>query len=183
MDKLELKDIAPYLPHKPIVIVNDTERNLTAVSIDSEFVFVTQWKGSRERQMIKIESIKPILRPMTDLNKLITHKGNDIVPIVELVKMLYGEIDNYEILSDWKINVYDDEDDDFYSLSIFAIFEENPELFFRYSREIVLTDNRVDLDIRRPQALLNKLYELQFDVNDLIGRGLAINLNEVDNGK
>ncbi|MCL1655457.1 hypothetical protein M2T79_02530 [Elizabethkingia miricola] len=146
MDKLELKDIAPYLPYKPIVIVNDTERNLTAVSIDSEFVFVTQWKGSREKQMIKIENIKPILRPMSDLTKEITHNGETFVPLHRILEAYcfdLAKMDKKEIQS--------------------------------YAESLI----EIDISYR----VLKMLAEWHIDFQDLIGRDLAINLNEVDNGK
>jgi hypothetical protein len=69
MNKLELKHLAPYLPYGLRVICGGIERNLTAISLDSSFVFVTVYKGSREKQMRSIEDIKPILYPLSDLVK------------------------------------------------------------------------------------------------------------------
>ncbi|TCV17171.1 hypothetical protein EDC17_101190 [Sphingobacterium alimentarium] len=78
-DQLELKHLAPYLPYGLTVILGTTERNITAVSIDSRFVFVDAYKGSRDKQTAGIENIKPILRPLSDLTKEIVHNGEKFV--------------------------------------------------------------------------------------------------------
>lgn len=67
--KLEVKHLAPYAPYGVRVILGTTERDLTAISLDSPYCFVTAHKGSREKQMVGIENVKPILRPLSDLPK------------------------------------------------------------------------------------------------------------------
>ena len=64
--ELEVKHLAPYAPFGIKVFLGKTEKDLTAISIDSKFVFVTQWGGSREKQMAGIENIKPIFRPLSE---------------------------------------------------------------------------------------------------------------------
>ena len=64
--ELELKHLSPYAPYGIKVFLGKTERDLTAISIDSKFVFINQWSGSREKQMAGIENIKPILRPISE---------------------------------------------------------------------------------------------------------------------
>lgn len=68
--KLEIKHLAPYAPFKLKVLLGSTKRDLTALSLDSPFVFVTYYVGSREKQMAEIENIKPILKPKTFLHEL-----------------------------------------------------------------------------------------------------------------
>ena len=82
--KLELKHLAPYLPYGLKVFLGNTERDLTAVSIDSKFIFVTQWAGSREKQMTDIENVKPILKSLsecTDINSPFLNSINADLPI------------------------------------------------------------------------------------------------------
>jgi len=82
--KLELKHLAPYLPYSVKVFLGNTERDLTAVSIDSKFIFVTQWTGSREKQMVYIENVKPILKSLsecTDINSPFLNSINADLPI------------------------------------------------------------------------------------------------------
>jgi hypothetical protein len=84
MKKLELNQLKNYLGTGLDVLLGSTKRDLTAVSLDSPYVFVTAWKGSREKQMCGIESIKPIMHRLSDLDKMIPELG--FVPIVEIKK-------------------------------------------------------------------------------------------------
>jgi len=118
----------------------------STVSIDSEFVFVTQWKGSREKQMIKIENIKPILRPMSDLTKEITRNGETFVPL-HIILEAY----------------------------CFDLAKMDEEYILSFKESLI----EVDMSYKTAQML----HEMHFDTEKLIERGLAINLNEVDNGK
>ena len=68
--KLETKHLAPYSPFKLKVLLGKNKRDLTAISLDSPFVFVTAYVGSREKQMAGIESIKPVLKPKAFLHEL-----------------------------------------------------------------------------------------------------------------
>lgn len=68
--KLEIKHLVPYAPFKLKVLLGSNKRDLTALSLDSPFVFVTAYAGSREKQMAGIENIKPILKPKTFLHEL-----------------------------------------------------------------------------------------------------------------
>jgi hypothetical protein len=79
--KLELKHLTPYLPYGVDVKLGHTIRELTAVSLDSRYFFVTAYKGAREKQMVGIESIIPILRPLSDITKEIEHNGEKFVPL------------------------------------------------------------------------------------------------------
>jgi hypothetical protein len=63
--KLEIKHLLPYLPYDLKVFVGSTQRELTAISLDSNFVFVTLYKGSREKVMIGINQLKPLLKPLS----------------------------------------------------------------------------------------------------------------------
>lgn len=132
---LNLEHLSPYLPYCIRVKVGKTERNLTAVSLDSPFVFVSVWKGSREREMVSIEEIKPILRPLSDLTKEIEHNGERFVPVVNL---------------GW--NSYD------------HILKSNICTTISYEYMV-------------------KLFEWHFDVFGLIEKGLAIDLNTLNEGK
>lgn len=69
MDKLTIEHLAPYAPYRPIVIVGKKVRDLTALCLDSEFVFVSAYKGSREKHMISMCHIMPVLRPMYDFDE------------------------------------------------------------------------------------------------------------------
>ncbi|MCL1671737.1 hypothetical protein [Elizabethkingia ursingii] len=189
MDKLELKDIAPYLPYKVKVQITEGYydgkfKNLSGVQYDG---LLNLGKGGNfgfiEREY---HQVKLLLRPMSDLTKEITHNGETFMPMLYLAGI---EDRNNQYLDDDKegepIIGIDENDFDMGSMT-YAITKR-----FVYDKDlkcfaIDIYDEGGELEYRESFAsesyeLLQVLYELHFDVNDLIGRGLAINLNEVDN--
>lgn len=54
MKQLTIKEIAPYAPFKLKVLLGNNKRDLTAISLDSPFVYVTAYIGAREKQMAGI---------------------------------------------------------------------------------------------------------------------------------
>lgn len=49
-----------------------------------------------------ITGVKPILRPLSDLTKEITNKANELIPAIELCKII-GDIHNDDRDSEWEI--------------------------------------------------------------------------------
>lgn len=151
MDKLTLEHLAPYLPYGIRVTVGKTERNLTAISLDSPFVFVSAWKGSREKEMLSIEDIKPILRPVSDLTKEIEHNGKRFIPI-EWFEIGDDESENWFSFDHGNINLINDLNN--------------------------ISTHKVYHDINfLPYAVVQKIIEWHFDVFGLIEKGLAISTN------
>ena len=71
MEKLELKHLAAYLPYDIKGMFRNREETLkscTKVFINREILY---------------DDFKPILRPLSDLVNVITHKGKDFVPCIE----------------------------------------------------------------------------------------------------
>ncbi len=80
MKTLELKDICGYLPYglkyqwtnmKSVRLISMTDE----VDYSSQHSLSTAWEWMVHRQA------RPILRPMSDLTKEITHKGEKFVPL------------------------------------------------------------------------------------------------------
>ena len=80
MKTLELKDICGYLPYglkyqwtnmKSVRLISMTDE----VDYSSQHSLSTAWEWMVHRQA------RPILRPMSDLTKEITHKGEKVVPL------------------------------------------------------------------------------------------------------
>lgn len=80
MKTLELKDICGYLPYglkyqwtnmKSVRLISLTDE----VDYSSQHSLSTAWEWMVHRQA------RPILRPMSDLTKEITHKGEKFVPL------------------------------------------------------------------------------------------------------
>ena len=77
--KLELKDIAGYLPYELSFTSGDNPgfiHKALQLSLDSVF-----------------GKYKPILRPISDLHKPVAHNGKGIIPVLELAKIARPELD------------------------------------------------------------------------------------------
>jgi hypothetical protein len=114
--KLELKHLAGYLPYGLNCVKGIVRTKITAVSLDSKFLFVNRYLGSREKDMISIEDIKPILRPLSDLTKEIDVNGDKFVPSTlglnlplenliseEILKLKYNTVQK---LLEWHFDIY-----------------------------------------------------------------------------
>ena len=96
--KLELKDIAGYLPYELKVrhgrMCDDGKYHETVRKFGSnDFVYLRDGNDI----IGKFDKIIPILRPLSDLYKPIMHNGKEIVPIVEFCKAHISETAEWEI--------------------------------------------------------------------------------------
>lgn len=120
MEKLELKNIAPYLPYN-IRLKFVSKHNIDKLSkedivylnqINEGFICVNGYKTNNK-------SYLPILRPL-DLTKEIEHNGEKFVPLYELIKEdkaftldfieCYGieelKLSVYEKLLEWHFDIF-----------------------------------------------------------------------------
>ena len=82
---LTLKEIATYLPYAlKIKVENDTSVTFTMSGIDCLLNAVNYAKGVWYESSSRIEDIKPILRPLSDLKNEIEINGEKLVPAVYL---------------------------------------------------------------------------------------------------
>lgn len=87
MEKLTLKEIAGYLPYGLQVSHGVTIKQITAVSTDSPFVFCNTYLGSRQKQMVNISEIRPVLYPLEKLRQEIEHNGETFYPLYALQRI------------------------------------------------------------------------------------------------
>lgn len=156
MVKLELKHLAPYLPYRLKAEMLDYKSDYVGKQYD-EIVGVHQWDknclywsaltvgGSKPN----IERIKPILRPLSDLNKEIEHNGEKFVPI-----------DWFEIGDDWNESI----DYGAGNVKLIGLLEDMSK------------HNFIDLPYMS-YGVTQKLFEWHFDVFGLINKGLAVDIN------
>jgi hypothetical protein len=115
------------------------------------------------------EYIKPILLPLSDLYKIITHNGKEIIPIVELAKISFG--------NDFDFRLFDKN----------AQFKGNGDnIHFWYSEKFnafgaFRTKEGIHLPIQNQYELFDYLHELKIDYRGLIDAGLAIDVNTLEN--
>jgi hypothetical protein len=159
MKTLELKDIAGYLPHglkykgfeEMEVIYEIDPSNPNLVLLNS---------GKYE-----IGQVKPVLRPLSDLYRTITHNGEEIIPIVECAKIGFPSFK-------WKL------EDTKFAIALIDgsnarfIYSEESNAFFIYYNTIEATNNQY--------KLFDFLHELKIDYRGLIESGLAIDVNTLE---
>lgn len=148
--KLELKHLAPYLPYGLKAVKGVTRVEITAVSIELPHVYHTSYLGSRLRVVSKIEEIKLILRPLSDLTKEIEHNGEKFVPIDFINCEFACNVPNK---IEWNQSV------------------RNKNLHFVLSEWISPKDL---------YGLFELLFKWNFDIFGLIEKGLAIDINTLE---
>lgn len=88
MENLELKHIAPYLPYGLHV------KSKLGVIYELDTFSNSKGKGIEKRDIYSVvdNNMKPILRPLSDLSKEITHGGETFIPVEELGWNSYDHI-------------------------------------------------------------------------------------------
>lgn len=157
MDSLTLEHLAPYLPYKLKLLYSDGS--------------VRQLLYLDYRGIIPV--FKPILRPIYDLCKEIEHEGIKFIPIVELFCTRYQreafdilEIgDNYIKISWDKVRT---------SVEKFSYHHATQSFIYYEAR------SRKIKRIPFQHSMFKKMCSWHFDVEDLISRNLAIDINEIE---
>jgi len=150
--KLELKHLAPYLPHKLQVSINKNGWEYM-ISGNSNIAELRGLYGDdmcllyqeNEGFDLDFESFELILRPKTDLVKEIEINGKKFVPALVL----------------WSVSIEEEED--------FEIYGKIPD-FWKNNLNLEFEN---DLSYRE----MKYLFKWHFDVFGLIEKGLAININ------
>lgn len=95
MNKLELKHIAPYLPHVIECVSDDGFRGVLMQLALKEIDFDFQLKiaNGNNYQWRYLEGVKPILRPIIDLTKEIIHDEEKLVPSIWIHDNWIGRYD------------------------------------------------------------------------------------------
>ena len=113
-NKLELKHLAPYLPHRLKIAMYATFRGEKNAHLDDyimgvkhgyplfahvDMQMIIEGLGFEPDNNIENDSIvfKPILRPLSDLIKEIEHKGEKFIPFIKLAN-IYKNDPNFDDL-------------------------------------------------------------------------------------
>jgi hypothetical protein len=163
-DKLELKDIAPYLPYGlkfksstvgvSVCIIGDGDGdgycNESVRDVDLEFLFDFFGESNVATHYNTDFGSGFLLRPLSDLTKEIEVDGEKFMPEDKI---------NKELL---------------YNCGILNCNDGIISLQFQQGISNKLIAIAGEVVPECPLGIYNKLIEWHFDVNDLIGRGLAI---------
>jgi len=147
--KLELKDIAGYLPY-----------GLKRMYLEEMFFgTITKYDNvSFNGNKTIYRNYKPILRPLSYLYRTITHNGADVTPILELAKIIDSE-------QDWELN------DDRGICEHFVFWYDKNIIGFCLCFEPNST-----CEIPNQYKLFDYLHELKIDYRQLIDNNLAVSV-------
>ena len=156
--KLELKHLSAYLPYGLEMIFQDPKGRITKMRGICDYaekgITVSTGHGGI---WIEDSGMKPILRPLSDLEKHIDLGGLKLIALEEL-QVMYNTINETQLT---KLNFYYTEEDGF---CLFGIADE-----FENEKEIAM-----------PLYMYENMFRWHFDVYNLIESGLAIDINTLD---
>lgn len=202
MDKLTIKYIAPHLPYglKCHNMGNHDDEGTPIVQeiigLDQDGVLVS---FEHEDEHYLYSDTFPLLRPMSDLTKEIDHKGEKFVPMIRLLELkernAFTKNERIKNLLSKDVKVIDCKTSE-YKLSPtmichavrYAVETTNmgtlvyrfsfDEHFDRFSAQD--ETRRLTLGVGHQKQLFEKLYEWHFDIDGLIEKGLAIDINTLE---
>jgi hypothetical protein len=152
--KLELKDIAGYLPHRlNIWIPGGTDE---VGMLDRYGIVFNADKTDR----YSLGFYKPILHPHSDLYRPVMHNGKEVVHIVELARL-----HNPKLL--WKHNGA-------------TAINELYEFGYDYDFGFFCYFGSLKCHINNQYQLFDYLHELKIDYRGLIDVGLAVDCNALE---
>lgn len=165
--KLTINDLAPYLPYG----LNTNNGKLWAICNDN---FVKCKLDDGEIVKGKIEDIKPLLLPLSNLTKEITHNGETFVPIVRINEILgiRHQLTRYEVDGEiyYGWNEQGPEDSQGYA---FGYYKDGKfGIWWDYPDEDAPFNEFTSL------SAIKKLYEWHFDLEGLLDAGLALPIND-----
>lgn len=166
IEKLELKHLTPY--SNCGLIWDFLGMQITTLGIVGETLYATN--GAVLNWTIQphcYPSLKPILRPLRLLTEEIIHEGKKFVPIVELSKIIGLQLDEYSfdsVKSHCEVYTWGD-----------CFGYHITERYFYYIQYDEIAD------VKNQDKLWQKMYELKFDIYNLVDSGLAIDSTTVGN--
>lgn len=157
MEKLELKQLAPYLPYGlKCVICFPYEDVETAIQYNqlANLIGANSYAGLFDNQFDDqcMDGFKPILRPLSDLTKEIEVDGKKFIPIERMIIQFSSE---YKYCDNGMIKTFQSLDD---TILLFINNKIAPECHYGIARV---------------------LFKWHFDVFGLIEKGLAIDINTI----
>lgn len=172
-EKLTLKELVGYMPYE--LKIKRGERILKMNTAQGSSVHwigisaVLKWFNSD-----MLSKPIPILRPLSDLTKEITHNGETFVPIVEICRL--SETVNNVLRLGFKSYIVGFD----YENSMSEKLRFCYHVLTKHFGLLNLEDDSYE-SILHQHDMFQKLYEWHFDIHGLIERGLAIDKNTLPN--
>lgn len=192
--KLEIKNLAPYLPYGIDAMFDGRiYGQIVGIDVSSLLYEIKVIEGFDNNTPIYkrwcVLDTKPILRPLSDLTKEIEHNGEKFVPIEWLFNNLVDDTDvidfDYEFKEEIKPSF---QIDDGWNHCMTLINDYGHSVCFSYdsnSNSFMLgIESRPGVEwcmISNQYEMFQKLFEWHFDIFGLIENNLAININKIQN--
>lgn len=143
--------------------INEPYKPLNVYTIDTDLDDLPIKAGHYKDQTIglKMDSFKPILHPLSDLTKEITHNGEKFVPLVKMIRECH-----------------------FVDPSTDLDFQVGGKTHRREYKVFYKDDNRIYWDVLvhiegMRYEYVDKLLDYHFDTDNLIENNLAIDVNQI----
>lgn len=166
MKNIKIEELAPYLPYELFVYSLVHKRADLIIGMDKSHLG-THRVYLKTNEIVyyldALRNIKPILRPM-NLTTPIKIDGVEVVPIVELAKIAFPDYDNLDL----------EEEEGYCSFGIFD---------FAYEKSInafACSEYTEPCDVPNQLSLFQWLFKNKFDVLNLIGQNLAVDVNTLE---
>jgi hypothetical protein len=184
--ELNIEHLAPYLPYRLHMINPDydgtweiTEYKLSHHRGEEDVIWIGgKQKGCPYLKNNRIEKIKLILRPLSDLIKEINVSGEKFVPMLKIGEMLGLKLERVDIdgIIEYGWGHKNLEDTDLYSFGWY----KKKMCFGVWYDEISENDPIYEVGGFNE---IKKLFSWHFDVFGLIEAGLAVDINTIKNSK
>ena len=178
--ELEIKHLAPYLPYGVKV---QGKRHLEKYGVVpilnvNGFSYNKGWQYEFLHEDDDLTFAKlgekgylPILRPLSDLTKEITHNGESFMPMLKLFELAFnmsyeGEQDKFDF-RELPENGY-------------SAFELNRKTALIYRDRDFYKETKGNKNISNQYKMFSKLFEWHFDFFNLIPQNLAIDINTLN---
>ena len=170
MRKLVFMDIASYLPCD-LAYAFMEQKNAVTLSpkiTNQGFLSVSGNQHNVNNNVLGMfpeeRCYKPILRSIYSLTEEIEHKGDRFIPIVELLKQKHP---------------YKDYLSKYGEITQELNFPFKAKAFYSYSANFEISISLNNL-LEEPYHIVLKLIEWKFDIGNLIGDGLALDVKHLD---
>lgn len=176
MRNINIKEIVGYVPYNVRFLAEKNQKIVTMTGIvqgNNEYEFGYYFK-ELGRVWNSFYNFKPILRPITDLIKPCL--PDDKMPLFELSKYVVTE-EHYNDLLNNDIQILNMDD----AFGFVCYLADDTNIFFGYdpdSNSFFGGTNNQPKPLKNQRILLEKLYEMHFDIHGLIAKGAAIDINE-----
>ena len=183
--KLDLKDIAGYLPYGLAILNGNESDKIIGYEVKDEdehkgeYVQIFSLFRGGLQNYTEIKNITPVLRPLSDLYRTITHSGKEIVPIVEIACIAFPALgwipfknDPDDRQEEWKCKHagYDIEGNSTY-INVDFTYKNGAFFAYEVGEIIKVEDQYLQFDY---------LNELKIDYRGLLDAGLAIDANTLE---